>query len=129
MRNGHRPTAAEAARLAVYLVFDYDKEKHKNTSRFRISSKTLRRMSGRAVLRDAFIEEWEDALSDLGWSTLRVGDYFGLIRTATIDDWSRISSLRIKTLIEKIRSNDPNVWDKIEASIEPSDGGDEHDED
>lgn len=112
----------------MYLVVAYDKEKCKNTSRFRISSKTLRRISGRAVLRDAFVEEWEDALFELGWSTLRVGDYFALIRTNTIDDWSRIGSARIRTVIERLRDDDPDVWDEIEGEIEPSESPEENDE-
>ena len=122
-------TATEVAKITVYLVSAYDKEKRKNTSRFRISSKTLRRISGRAVLRDAFIEEWENALYYLNWNTLRVGDCFGLIRAKTIDDWSRISSTRIKSVIERVRTEDRDVWEEIEAAIGPSDGVDENDED
>jgi len=129
MRNCYRPNAGEVAKLTIYLVANYDKEKGKNTSRFRISAKTLRRMSGRAVLRDAFIEEWEDALNCLKWSVLRVGDYFGLIRTDTIQDWFRISSLRIKPVIERVCEEDRDIWDKIGAEIDPADAGDDDEED
>ncbi len=128
MKKHYRPNATEVAKLTVYLVVAYDKEKSKNTSRFRISSKTLRIISGRAVLRDAFVEEWEDALYDLGWSMLRVGDCFALIRTNTIDDWSRIGSDRIRAVIDRARDDDPEVWDEIGGKVEPSEGPQENDE-
>jgi len=86
-------------------------------------------MAGRINLRDAFIEEWENDLYELNWNVLRVGDYFGLIRADNISEWARISSVRIKTMVERVRNEDLKVWDEIEASIETRDAGDDSDED
>ena len=40
-----------------------------------VSADTLRKISGRTALRDVFLDEWQSALSALGWTVFQTGDY------------------------------------------------------
>jgi hypothetical protein len=115
--HNYLPHPAEVAELVVYLSRAYDDEKGTDTSRFRISSTTLRRISGRASLRDAFLDDWESEMYHLEWTVLRVGDHFGLIRTKAITGWHRVSSRRISNEIDRIREGDQSVMNKISAKL------------
>jgi len=95
------------------MVKKYDELKGKHTTRARISTKTLRILSGRAYLRDTFCDAWRDQLSVLGWTAFPVGDHYALIRLATIDDWPRIGAARIRKIIQRICEGDQKVFDEI----------------
>src|SRR5947208_1853776 len=98
----HLPSIAEVAKLTIYLVCEYDQEKASETTRFRISRRTLRKISGRVALRDSFLDEWKSALYARGWTVVEVEDHYGLIRTASIEGWPRIGSKRIADKIERV---------------------------
>ena len=115
--HNHLLHPTEVAELVVYLSRAYDDEKGTETTRYRISADTLRRISGRASLRDSFLDDWESEMCHLGWSVLRVGDHFGLIHTKAISGWHRVSSRRISTEIDKIRQGDQSVMNKIRAKL------------
>jgi hypothetical protein len=127
MHNKYRPTAAEVAILVVFLMWSYDREKGRDTSRARISAKTLRTVSIRTKLREAFLDEFFDEMGTLGWTAFPVGDNFGLIRTETIDGWPRIGSSRVRPILDRVRAGDIEVFEQIESeigigsSIEPDD--------
>lgn len=114
----YRPTAAEAALLVVYLQDAYDAEKGRQTTRFRVSSETLRRVCGRHALRGSFVEDFENEIADLGWSPFWVGNNLALIRTDTIDGWPRIASKRIAGTLRRVEKGDPQAIAEIEAKLE-----------
>jgi|SRR5215469_555746 len=94
------PNAAEAATLTLCLGRDYAEEKGTRLTRFRISNRSLREISGRSHLRDVFLEEWAAALDQMGWKVIWCGDHNGLIRKDAIDGWSRLSSKRIASQLK-----------------------------
>ncbi|HWW15387.1 MAG TPA: hypothetical protein VN310_12060 [Candidatus Dormibacteraeota bacterium] len=107
----------EVAKLTVYLAHAYDTEKDTETTRFRISSTTLRNISLRTRLRDTFIIEWQDALSYEGWAVFPIGEHFGLIRTNVIAGWRRISSRRVADKVEGLRAGDQSVMTEISSDL------------
>jgi hypothetical protein len=76
-------------------------------------------------LREAFVSEWIEELSLLGWSAFQVGDNFALIHTETIDNWPRVASNRIRDDLNKILGGDNAEFQRIEEEIleEDSDDG------
>ncbi|MBY0337194.1 MAG: hypothetical protein K2X11_11310 [Acetobacteraceae bacterium] len=91
-----RLTAEETALFTAYLIHTYEEEKGKKTSRCRLSRRTVRLLSLRTNLRDAFIKDWIDALaSDWGWLAFEFGEEFALIRSKSVEDWTRLSSKRV----------------------------------
>lgn len=114
----YHPTPAEVAILTVHLIAAYDDEKDKRTTRARISSRTLRRMSVRAHLREAFLNDWTDEVAELGWAVFPVGDNFALIHTDTIESWTRIGSQRVRPLLQRVRAGDDGVFAELLANRE-----------
>jgi hypothetical protein len=111
-----QPSAPQVAILTVHLISAYDSEKDKVTTRARISAKTLRRISLRSVLREAFIQEWTDALGRLGWAAFPIGDHFALIQAKAITGWPRIASSRIDDVLWRVRRGDNPVFDELVVS-------------
>lgn len=65
-----------------------------NETRFRISAKTLRALSGvpskSPSLMKKFIEDIQDSLIEYGWSIIELpSEHFGVIRVNTINSWKR----------------------------------------
>jgi hypothetical protein len=98
------PTAAEVATLTLCLGRDYAEEKGTRLTRFRISTRSLRQISGRSHLRDVFLEDWAAALDQMGWKVICCGDHNGLIREDAIDGWSRLSSKRIASQLKGVNA-------------------------
>lgn len=113
MAGYYLPTPFEVAILTIELVRAYDMEYGRNSSRFRITSKTLRRVSNRGRFRDAFLDDWIDALALLGWAVIRIDDDFALIKSDTVAGWTRIASSRIDSLIRSVHDQEPGVLDDI----------------
>ena len=113
----YQPSAAETAVLTVHLIRAYDEENDKATTRARVSTKTLRRISMRTILREAFVEEWIDAVGRLGWTAFPIGDHFALIQSKAIDGWPRIGSARISEVLQRVRRGDDSVFDELNGSI------------
>jgi len=110
----YQPNAMQCAMLTVLLVTEYEKEKEKTTTRARISHITLRTISARTRLRASFLDEWIDALAELGWSAFPVGDHFAIIKTDTTEKWVRIASKRIRPTLKRVYSGDTAVFDELE---------------
>lgn len=123
----YRPTAAEAALLLIHLCNAYDDEKAKHTTRFRVSSATLRRVSGRHALRGSFVDDLENEIADLKWSSFWVANNLALIRTDTVDSWPRIASKWIADVLKRVEKGDTEVLAKIEAQLQPTTDIDEAD--
>jgi hypothetical protein len=88
----HLPTSYETAALVLHLLKTYDDEKNKNSTRFRISRRSLRRISLRARLEDAFVDELFSELAGLGWAAFPIDDNIALVANTTVEDWPRIGT-------------------------------------
>jgi hypothetical protein len=100
--NHYLPNATEVATLTRYLGHAYAEEKKTRSTRFRISLRTLRKIAGRTILREAFLDEWANALGSQGWTVIYYGDHYGVIRSDAIDGWARLSSKRIAADLENM---------------------------
>lgn len=103
----------EAALLVLFLIKSYDDEKERTTTRARISTKTLRRISFRARLRDSFIDDWTDALAELGWGAFQFDDHFALVQLSSVDGWPRIAATRLKDTLQRLKSYKADVFSEI----------------
>lgn len=92
-----------------------EEETGRTTTRYRVSASTLRTISGRSRLRDAFLDELMDAMIEIGWLIIPSGDNFGVLSSDAIESWPRIASRRIRQ--ELSRANDPDA-DRFFAELE-----------
>ena len=109
-----RPSADEVATFTAYLIARYEDDKERRISRFRLSRDSLRRMAQRTVLRDAFIEDWREALASIhGWLAFPRGEEFGLLRDDAIDGWVRIGTKRVQSERSRMRQGDRRIFDDM----------------
>lgn len=101
-----RLTAEQTALLLELMRQRREEEAGRTTTRYRISSATLRRISGRLRLRDTFLDELTDAMAELGWVIIPLGDNFGVLNGGAVEAWPRIASRRIRRELQ--RAHDPS---------------------
>jgi hypothetical protein len=95
-------------------------EKKRNTTRARISAKTLRMISLRARLETVFLNDWLDHLSYLGWSGFPIGDNFGLIKSDVLEGWPRIGAFGIRKDIASLQRGDQSLIDELAERFTPN---------
>ncbi|WP_425998214.1 hypothetical protein [Caulobacter sp. DWR1-3-2b1] len=77
-------------------------------SRWRFSEKTLRRVSGRMLLREAFIEAMQEEAATIGYTIipLPIGGY-GMIETTAVGSWPLIAGReRLQEEVAALEAND-----------------------
>lgn len=87
------------------------------TTRYQVSGRSLRSISARSSLRDAFLAELEDAMAELGWLVFRRGDDFSVVEIRTVDAWPKISSARIRDVLRRAH-NPRSRFDYAELGVE-----------
>lgn len=111
-------SAEETALVTAYLIHGYEQEKGKELTRFRLSRDSVRLLGLRANLRDAFAEEWRDALaSEWGWIAFPRGEEFGLIRSSAISGWVRLGTKRLSDDRRKLKKGDRSVLDRMQSEL------------
>lgn len=94
-------SAEHTAKLIILNADLYGTEKNKHISRYKISLNTLRAISKRDAIRDAFVAEVELELAELGWLMSRNNDdECCFMVMATTGNWAKLSSKRLTDLIE-----------------------------
>ena len=78
------------AELIVNKISEVAGNKEKDVSRVRISAATLCRIAGLPYLNDAFFAELDLQLGKLGYSSFRLGNFLGVVRTKTVTGWLRV---------------------------------------
>lgn len=95
-------SAEHTAKLIVLNADFYGNEKDKLISRYKISLNTLRIISKRDAIREAFLAEVELELAELGWAFIRNNeDECCFMVMATTGNWAKLSSKRLTDLIEE----------------------------
>jgi|SRR5579859_2044859 len=113
-----RPSAQMVAIYLVYLRTDFEKEHSRKLSRFRVSIKTLRNISKRFRISEAFAAEIVDELGYLGWTAVTSGDYFAIIRSGLVQKWSRVSDLRVGDELDAIDSAESSEFRRISRIVD-----------
>ncbi|AWP24020.1 hypothetical protein C4901_12360 [Acidiferrobacter sp. SPIII_3] len=118
--------ASTVAMLIALNLHRYGQERAKDITRIRLSSATLRKIAGKQRLREAFLEEIEDALFEIGFLFLRVDDgTFGVIAKASVSNWSRLSAKRINDLLGADPDTIQGKYDETLPPVVDEDGGDD----
>lgn len=108
-------TSYQAALLILRAHEAYQAESDRALTRFRLSRKTMRRLSGRTNLRDAFIDDVKEEMIEFGWAMFPVGDQYALLKLDRVDSWQRIAAGRIASeLRNAIESPDSFDFDSLE---------------
>jgi hypothetical protein len=109
-----RPSPDEVAILLIAMVRRVGGKRGEG-SRWRISIKTLRKVSSRAMIREAFLDELEEELAELGYTLLRLmaGGY-GLIETSAFDSWPSVSTRdRLEKEMKALKAGDRTSFDTL----------------
>lgn len=111
-----RPDPYDTAVMLVAMVRRVGGKRGDGT-RWRISSKTIRTVSQRAALRDAFMEDVEEELNNIGFTLIWLPDgSYGLIKSASFDSWPLISMRdRLAKEMKAISKGDKPAFDELIA--------------
>jgi hypothetical protein len=111
-------TAEETALYAAYLIDLYAREKGKEITRLRLSRNSLRLLSLRANLKQAFVDDWADELAtEWGWIAFPHGEEFGLIDASAVSGWVRIGTRRIADDRLKLKRGDRSALVKMREAL------------
>lgn len=86
-------------------------------SRWRFSEKTLRKVSGRMLPRESFVEALQEELATIGYTfmPLPIGG-FALIETAAIEGWPLIAGReRLQAEVEALEAGDESRFRELIA--------------
>lgn len=100
-RKGRYKLSAEAtAQLLLVNAKRFGEEKGRETTRFRYSKETLRKLSRWERLSPLFLEELSDELLALGWVQIPISDTeFGAIMDNKVSAWPRIGPKRVADIL------------------------------
>ena len=109
-----RPDPFDTAVMLVAMVRRVGGKRGDGT-RWRISSKTIRTLSQRAALRDAFMEDVEEELNNIGFTLIWLPDgSYGLIKSASFDSWPLISMRdRLAKEMKAISKSDKAAFEEL----------------
>ena len=114
-----RLTVAETALFTAYLIHLYSLEKGKEVTRVRLSRDSVRWLSIRANLKEAFIEDWiEELASEWGWIAFPHGEEFGLVDASVVPGWVIIGTKRIVEDRQKLRRGDLSPLAKMRDALQ-----------
>ncbi len=93
-------SAEAAAQLLVLNAKRFGDEKGRETTRFRYTKESLRKLSGWHRLSALFLDELSEEMLGLGWNQLIVSDTeFGAIKADKVHAWPRIGPKRVADLL------------------------------
>ncbi len=118
-------SAEQTAILVAVLL------KRSEQRRARVSDKTIRRLSKRRTLRDAFKERLSAELDDIGIHLVELErGGFGVIPINALDGAPAITARKyLQDEMEKLRKGEERVFDKLRIEVnEDAESGDETDE-
>ena len=102
----YKPIPLEAALLTLGLVEAKDKERKKAggepMTRFRLSETTLKRLWLRKRLERDFMVQVEEWLLEAGWALFFAGSTYAMIKVASVEGWTNLTSKQIKDELEKV---------------------------
>ena len=88
---------SKVAMLLILNAYLYADEKSKEISRYRFTKASLKRISNRQNLRQAFVEELREEFLELGWLLIvRDADY-AILNLDKTDTWVRLNSQRLSS--------------------------------
>lgn len=96
MQRKHKFSAEISARLLVLTALSYGDEKGRDTSRFRMSRSTVRRISGWNRLSVPFMSQLKREMAELGWLFFDYSDTeVAAIQLGKVGSWVRLGSARV----------------------------------
>jgi hypothetical protein len=81
--------------LVAHLLDAKQAEKQREVTRALVSDSGIRRMFRRQLLTLEFLNEVQNWLADAGWAMFKAGSSYAVVRLASVQGWSRISTKRI----------------------------------
>ena len=97
-----RPSAYQCSLLLLHLQRSRDVGRGTDSTRFRISELTLKRLCCRPRLDQAFLAEVQDWLLRSGWVLFYADRSFGVIKLEAVQSWTRLGSKRIKADLDAV---------------------------
>jgi hypothetical protein len=98
----YKPTARECALLLLHLISTKKEESGKAVTRLRVSELSLKRLWGRRRILPEFAEEVADWLARAGMTLFFAGSTYGVVKTAVVEGWPRVTSKRLTADLEAV---------------------------
>lgn len=116
-------------RTALLIILNaklYELEKEREITRYRFSVGTLREISKRALLRQSFLSDLEDALAELGWLFIPLGTEYAVMSLARTETWVKLAWKRLSE--NKYFDLDDDELEETYAEHFPLEDGDSNDD-
>lgn len=109
-----RPNPEEIAVMLIAMVRRVG-GKRGGGSRWRFSDQTLRKVSGRSIVRTAFVDELQEELAQFGYTILPlVNGGYGMIETAATESWPLIAGRdRLTNEFAAMRADDRTTFEQL----------------
>lgn len=102
------------AQLILININRFAAEKNKEYSRVKISKKSLRKIAGRSIIRDAFIEALQEKFFGLGWHFgVHSDTEYYLIEKKKLDAWGRVGCSRVEQEINGLKTDPEWYADQV----------------
>lgn len=86
------------------------------------------RVSGREILREAFVQKVRDEMGDLGWALIEISDGFAIANIDVLSGWTLIASKRIGDEIRSAKDGSLSEQELMELISEDGDTADDKEE-
>ena len=104
------PSPMQAALLVLQLAqakeqkrfADATREEHKVLTRFRLSETTLKRLCDRQRIPPEYLAEVQEWLMRAGWALFYTDTSYAMIKSSSVDSWTRLSWKRIQPELEQV---------------------------
>lgn len=114
-------SAEAAAQLLILNAFRFGQEKGRETTRFRYTRETLRKLSGWKRLSAPFLDDLAEEMLALGWNQMQVSDTeFGAIKADKVGAWPRIGPKRVADILRDM-SPEQKIADEYDEQFPDDD--------
>src|SRR5258708_1967553 len=97
----YKPNGRESALLLLRALEERGERRGKEMTRVRVSRFTLKQLWNRENLTDSWLAEVNEWLLSAGWTLVYAGTTFGVVKTSVVENWPRIASKHLDSVIEK----------------------------
>jgi hypothetical protein len=97
----NRRMPEDAAKLIIELGLKFGTHRSRTVTRFRITDKTFKIIVGHPSVNDNYYKELQGELISYGWIIVYTGNYYGVIKTASMEQWARIGGKSVVDTLNK----------------------------
>jgi hypothetical protein len=109
--NRYKPDGRESALLLLRLIEEREQRRKEKMTRVRLAELTLKDLWNRQHLPEQFLRDVQEWLLTAGWALIAAGSTFAAVRTSAVENWPRVSSKRLSSMLLEMKAGKFNFED------------------